>query len=560
MSDPNRELEAVEAALLGPGGPFELATESVLGARMEVFAGRRRSLREILEASIQHGDLEYLVFDDRRLSFRAHAAAARSVARGLSERYGIGKGDRVAIFAANCPEWIVAFWATVSLGGIVVGMNGWWAPDEIRYAPADSEPKLLIADRKRFDRLRGDPPDVPVIEIEDGFAELSSHPGGAALPDVAIDEDDPAVILYTSGTTGRPKGAVSTHRNVIGLLGLQSFHGARLAGLAAGRGIELPRTQHVRLNAAPLFHVSGLYSAAVAQLAAGVKSVWMTGRFDPKRVLELIERERVNGWGPLGPMAIRVADHPDRGTYDLSSMQAIGCGGAPVTAAVQAKLRQAFPNAEQGLAVGYGLTECTALATIISGDELAKHPDSVGKPLPTVAIEIRGEDGRALPDGEEGEITVRSPLVMKEYWRNPEATAASIGEGRWLRTGDVGRMVDGRLYVSTRKRDMILRAAENVYPIEIENRLSAHPSVAEAAVVGVEHAELGQEVKAIVVPAAGAVLDFADLARWVGAGLAYYKVPSRWELRHEPLPRNASGKVMKWLLEPGAESPLVPEE
>lgn len=547
---------AIDATLLGPGCPFEVVREEVFGRPVSVFKNRMRSLRQILEASLAHPDREYLVFGERRIPCGAHARAVASVARVLSERHGIGKGDRVAILAANCPEWIVAFWAVTSLGGVVVAMNGWWAADEIRYALADSTPKLLIADRKRFDRVRADALRIPVIEIERDFDALWSAHDDAPLPTVPTFEDDPACILYTSGTTGRPKGAVSTHRNVIALLGLQMVHGARLMTLAAEQGMKPPTAQHVRLNAAPLFHVSGLYTAAVAHLAMGVKSVWLEGRFDPKAMLELMDRERVNGWAPLGPMAMRIATHPDRSRYDLSSVQMIGCGGAPVTRETQKLLLDAFPNARLGLGVGYGMTECTGLATMISGEELARFPDSVGKPLPTVELEIRDESGRPLPEGQEGEITVRSALVMKEYFGNPEATAAAIDPDGWLRTGDVGRVVDGRLYIATRKRDLILRGAENVYPIEIENRLQAHPGVHEATVLGIPHPELGQEVKAVVVPKDGVTLRPEELDRFVRETLAHYKVPSRWELRKEPLPRNASGKVMKWLLESDGDNPL----
>jgi acyl-CoA synthetase (AMP-forming)/AMP-acid ligase II len=308
-----------------------------------------------------------------------------------------------------------------------------------------------------------------------------------------------------------------------------------------------------------LFHVSGLYSAAVAHLAGGVKSVWTVGRFDPGAVLSLIEREQVTGWAPQGAIAWRVIHHPDLKKYDVSSVRTVGGGGAPVPAALQAALREAFPNARYGLGVGYGLTEGTALATINTGAEIMEHPDSVGRPIPTVEIEIRDESGQPVPDGGLGEITLRGPLVMREYWRNPEATAAVILPGRWLRTGDIGRMQDGRLFLATRMRDLILRGAENVYPIEIENRLAAHPAVGEAAVIGVSASDpaLGQEVKAIVVPKPGAPVDFEELGRWVGETLAYFKVPSQWELRSEPLPRNASGKVLKYLLQDGAENPYL---
>lgn len=542
---------------MAPGALFEITEEEVMGERMGVFAQRMRSLRDLMELSRSYGDKPYLVFEHLRLSYDAHYAAVASVAHALESQYGIKHGDRVAILAANCPEWILAFWASVSLGAVVVGMNGWWTADEIGYALDNSEPKLLIADAKRLQRLAGKPTSVPVLEIEKDFEALWKAAESRPMPTTPIDEDDPAVILYTSGTTGRPKGAVNTHRNIIALLGIQFFHGLRSApqpGAAAGSG-----EQHCRLNCAPLFHVSGLYSAAIAQLAGGVKSVWTTGRFDPERVLQLIAQEKVNGWGPMGTMATRVVNHPDRGKYDLSSMQSIGCGGAPVTEALQQSMREAFPGAALGLGVGYGQTECTGLATIIAGEELTRFPDSVGKPLPTVQVEIRDANGTPVPDGEIGAIHVRGPLVMKEYWRNPEATAEAIGPGRWLRTGDVGRIVDGRLYIATRGRDMILRAAENVYPVEIENRLADHPAVIEAAVFGVDHPELGQEVKAVVVTADGQRVHTDVLGAWVGETLAYYKVPSQWEVRAEPLPRNATGKVMKWLLESGGDSPLIQE-
>jgi long-chain acyl-CoA synthetase len=535
-------------ALFAPGAPFEIASEQVLGEAIPVFRQRPRSLRALLEGSARFGDAEYLVFGERRLSFRQHLADVGSVARALSDRFGVGKGDRVAILAANCPEWIVGFWAAVSLGAVVVGMNGWWTADEIGYALEDSAPKVLIADRKRLDRVRGALA-LPVIEIESDFAALAAHDPGAALPEADIDEDDRAVILYTSGTTGRPKGVVSTHRCILGLVQLQSVHGARLM---LERGGAPPLGQHCRLTSNPLFHVSGLYSSAVAHLASGVKSVWTVGRFDPRQVLEVIERERVNGWSPQGSMAFRVLECPELERYDRSSVTMLGCGGAPVTREIQAGLRRAFPAAAQGLAVGYGLTECTALATINYGSELELHPGSVGRALPTVALEIRDEEGRALADGEIGEVTIRSPLVMREYWQNSEATSQAIAPGRWLRSGDIGRLDGGRLFIESRRRDLILRAAENVYPAEVEGRLLAHPDVEEVAVLGVDSAELGQEVKAIVVPRAGTSPSAAELAAFTATTLAYYKVPTHWELRREPLPRNASGKVMKFLLSGGA--------
>jgi acyl-CoA synthetase (AMP-forming)/AMP-acid ligase II len=260
-----------------------------------------------------------------------------------------------------------------------------------------------------------------------------------------------------------------------------------------------------------------------------------------------IERERVTSWAPLGNMLHRCMAHPDAGRYDLSSVTQCGSGGAPVSIEVQERMRSFFPNARRQMGLGYGLTENTGLATINFGAELEAHPDSVGRLLPTIGCEIRDpETGRALGVGEEGEIFLSGPLVMRGYHGKAQATAESIGPGRWLRTGDWGSLDEhGYLHVNSRRRDLILRAGENVYPVEIEQRLEAHPDVAEVAVVGVEHPELGQEVKAVVVPRAGARLDTDALSRWVGETLAYYKIPSRWEVRDEPMPRNAAGKVLK---------------
>jgi long-chain acyl-CoA synthetase len=546
----------IEAQLTAAGGPFEIVEESVLGVRMPVFRQRQRSLREILEASAQLGDAEYIVSDERRIGFAEHARVVASVATALREQFGVAPGDRVAILAANCPEWIVSFWAAISLGAIPVGLNAWWSAPEILYALEDSSPRLLIGDRKRLERIRDAALDLPIVEIEGDFDKLWHHDRSAALPDVAIDEDDPATILYTSGTTGRPKGAVNTHRNIVALCRIQIFHGVRNVMLNAGQGASPLAARSCMLINTPLFHVSGLYAGAVTLLATGVKTVWTTGRFDPLRVMQLIQDERVTNWGPMGTMLYRVANHPDVGRYDLSSLRHVGSGGSPFHPDLQLRVREVFPNVRDQMGVGYGLTEGTALATLNSGAELASHPESVGRPLPTISVEIRDPEGRALPEGQEGEIHLRSPLVMREYWRNPEATAETILPGRWLRTGDIGRIEDGRLYINSRKRDLILRGGENIYPVEIEQCLEAHPHVREAAVLGVDHPELGQEVKAIVVPVDGSSPTPGDLADWVRGRLAYFKVPAHWEVRSEPLPRNASGKVLKHVLS-GDENPFV---
>ncbi|MFP6623903.1 MAG: class I adenylate-forming enzyme family protein [Myxococcota bacterium] len=550
--------EDVTAQLTGPGGPFEIVVEEVFGERLPVLKSRPHSLRELLSDSVSHGDKEYLVHEERRITYAEHIQLVASTARGLTERYGIGKGDVVAILAANSPDWPLFFWASVSLGAVVASMNGWWSRDEIEYALEQTSPKLLVGDRRRLERLKGSDLDVPILELESGRDALFSHAPDADLPDVEIDEDDPAVILFTSGTTGRPKGAVGTHRGIIGFCQVNIVGGAISTLTAAQEGTAPPRdpnppAQEISLVTAPMFHLSGLYANIVMQLQLGAKLVTRSGKFDPADVLRLMETEHVTMWSALGAMGPRVATHPDIAKRDLSSMRNIGFGGAPASPAVQELLRKAFPSAAQNVGIGYGSSETVAVPASIRGPEYKLHPESAGRILPMHEIEIRSEGGQALPDGQEGEIHVRSAYLMREYWNDPEATAKSIGPGRWLATGDIGRVEEGLLYINSRARDMILRSAENVYPVEIEYRLDGHPDVRESAVVGVEHPELGQEVKAIVVPEPDASLEPEKLAAWCAETLAGFKVPSLWEIRSQPLPRNASGKILKNVLTGDAE-------
>jgi len=554
-------LAEIEAQLLAPGAPFELEEGEAFGAPVRMFANRARSLRDVLLRAREFADAEYMVFRDgnrdRRYTFAEHERLVARAAAAFRERFEVEPGDRVAILAANCPEWVIAFWATVSSGAICVGLNGWWTEDEIRHAVANSRPKLVIADRKRAARITGDL-GVPLLVIEDDFDALLDDYSGAALPAHPITESDPAIILYTSGTTGRAKGVVHTHGNVTNMVMVSFFHGARLM-MANPKQAELPELPNSVLVTSPLFHVSGLHCAAVTALAGGAKTVWPMGRFDPETVLGLVEREKVTGWGYTATVLHRLLNHPRVGEHDLSSFRSVGGGGSPIPSPLIQKARDLFPQCSHTMGVGYGLTEGTAFGTLNAGQELADDPDSVGRPVPVVDVEIRNEHGKPVPDGVEGEIHLRGPLVMRGYWDDPEATKAAIKQGGWLSTGDVGYLEDGKLYIASRKRDLILRGGENVYPFEIEQRLEAHPEVAEAAVIGVDHEELGQEVKAIVVFEAGANVADEGLRGWVAETLAYYKVPTLWERRKAPLPRNATGKVLKNALR-DARDPMFIEE
>jgi long-chain acyl-CoA synthetase len=524
--------------------PFEVIDTEVRGRPLKVFAGFQSTLDQRLDQSAQLGDRDYIVVGDRRISFAAHRRIVEAVARALHERYGVGRGDRVVIAASNSAEWIIAFWATVRLGGVAVALNAWWAGPELDFAIALTEPALIIADHERAARIDNGVHTAAVVDIERDFAELERYESGEPLAPATVDLDDAAIILFTSGTSGRPKGVVHTHRNVEAYLGMIFYDGVRRASASPARD-ELSLCQFVTN---PLFHVSGLHGAAIALLVAGVKSVWHVGRFDAGRALAAIEHDRCTGWAFVPTTAWRLVNHPQAMTYDLACVRNIGGGGAPVSAELLRRLRVVFPNAAHSLGVGYGLTESTALMTLIAGDELVTHPGTVGRPLPLVELEIRDDVGVALPVGTEGEIVTRGSMVMAGYWRDPVATAAAIDPDGWLRTGDLGSLdADGYLQLVSRRTDLVIRGGENVYPAEVEQCLEPHPAVAEVAVVGLPHEDLGQEVAAIVVLKPGDALDTAELTAWLRTRIAYFKIPTRWLVSNEPLPRTATGKVVREL-------------
>ena len=559
---PVMTIEEAYARLTAPGAPFEIVEQEVLGELVQVFKTRPPHLRYWLEKSAGFGDRQCWAFDDgRALTYHEHIRAVASVAHGLRTRFGIAKGDRVGVLGANSLEWVLSFWATTALGGVTCAMNGWWQPDEIVYGLELTKPKVLIVDEKRYQRIADRPIDVPVVVIERDFADLLWDPSlDIDLPNDPIDEDDAVAILFTSGTTGRPKGAISTHRNLVGFVQISTLSGA-------ARALQFPQpanaaapAQPTNVVSAPLFHVSGLQSAAISGIAHGIRYIWTTGRFDPKKILDITAREKITRMGGITTQVWRILEHPDFDQYDLSHVTAMGGGGSVFSPELQRAMREKLPNAAANFSIGYGLTECGGLCTMANSEMLEAHPDCVGKAIPTAQVAIFDDDGNRLPPGEVGNVCIKGPMVMPGYWDNPAATADAFFPGRWLKSGDFGWMDDDNLlFLATRKRDMIIRGGENIYPIEIENRLDEHPAVTEAAVVGVDHRTLGQQVKAVVVLRPGATTTARELTDWVGAALAYYKVPEFIEIRQEPLPRNATGKVMKHVLTGEAENTMIEE-
>jgi long-chain acyl-CoA synthetase len=546
--------------LTAPSAPYAIATELVLGRPLRCWATVPKTIRELLLGMRRYEAREYLLYEGERLTYGEAFERVCTLATRLRDELGIRKGDRVAIAMRNYPEWVIAFWATTSLGAIAVPLNAWWTGEELAYGLSDSGSRVLIADADRAERVRPHRDALPLEhvivtrprELADGERDWDALLGpllgpearrARELPAESLAPDDDATIFYTSGTTGSPKGALGTHRNLCTNVGSAGFVRARAvmrkggAPLAAGEG-----PQPVVLLSVPLFHVTGCHSTLAFNTFIGGKIVLMY-KWSPERALELIERERVTSFGGVPSMAWQVLESPELAKRDVSSITGVNYGGAPSAPELVRKLAQAFPAASPYN--GYGLTETSALATTNTGVDYQRKPDSAGPPLPVCDIRIVGEDGRDVAPGEIGELWIRGPNVVKGYWNKPEATAASFTDG-FLHTGDVVRVDDeGFVYLLDRAKDMVIRGGENVYCVEVENVLYQHPDVVDAAVVGVPHRILGEEVVAAVQVSAGATTDEAALRAYAAQHLAGFKVPVRIDLRHEPLPRNANGKILK---------------
>ncbi len=541
--------EAV-AAVLGPTSPYETVEVVHDGRHQRVFAHAPATLRELFGSLRQRDpDAVFLVFEDESLTIGEVLDRIDGFAAALVDRYGIRPGDRVAISMRNYPEWIVAFAATVSVGAVAVCMNAWWVAEEIHFGLEDSGARLLVADTERIERAAGAcealgvaavvvRADGPLPAGVDRFDDVLV--AGAALPSQAPATDDDVMILYTSGTTGHPKGAVSTHRAVLHAL---MAYGARSRVNAA---MEPPREPHpwptTFILIVPLFHVTGLVPVMLSCIAGGCKLV-MLYKWDAERALQLIERERITHFVGVPTMSWDLLESPSFATTDTTSLVAVGGGGAPAPPELVDRVEKGFRNGRPG--IGYGMTETNAYGPQNSADDYLRKPRSTGRVLPVMGVVVRDEAGNDLPAGEVGEIWFSGPNLIRGYWNRPEATAETIVDG-WLRTGDIGRIDDeGFVFVEDRAKDMILRGGENVYSAEVEAAIYTHPAIHEAAVFGVPHERLGEEVAAAVMLRDGETLDADGLRAHLATHLASFKVPSVVVFTDEPLPRGATGKILK---------------
>jgi long-chain acyl-CoA synthetase len=591
---PSLSIDEANATLTAPGQMFEVEEVEIRGVTTRAWKNCPASLRIVLELSRAHGDKDLIVYEDERITFEEHFQRVAALSVGLRDRFGIEKGDRVSIVMRNLPEWAMAFWGASAAGAIVVPLNAWWTGSELEYGLADSGSAVVFVDSERLERIRphlGALPDLRAVVVTDedrrpvvpeqvgavtviGFDELvGALSADTALPDVDIDPEDDATIFYTSGTTGKPKGAVGTHRNICtNLMSLFFLNTRASLRNAGGLGTDVDgdgsTKQHAYLLSVPLFHATGCHAILVANTAAGNKLVMMH-HWDPERALELIERERITTFGGVPAMVMQVIDSPNFAARDTSSVRAVAYGGAPAPPDLVRRIKEYFPVGSPSN--GYGLTETSSVTTMNTGDDYIRKPESVGPAVPVVEVAVIPEDF----DGDEptvdlargpdvrGELWVKGPNVVRGYWNKPTETAASFTRG-WLHTGDVARIdEEGFVHIVDRAKDMVIRGGENVYSVEVEAALFEHPAVADCAVIGVPHPVLGEEVGAAVVVRAGATLSAEDLAAFLKGRIAAFMVPTHVWFRQEALPRNPQGKVLKRELReelvgagaPGAEPP-----
>ena len=497
----------------------------VNGHPVRLFEPRCRSIGELAEEGRRWSDRIFLVQGERRFTFADALAAVADARAGLAAR-GVRPRDRVMILASNSPEWVVAFLAVTTAGAVAVPANRWWSEGDVAHAVRLTEPQLVVADERGASKVGVG---VPVIPI----GGLASDGGPPLASDDEIAETDTALILFTSGTTTQPKGVVLTHRSVVA-----NIHNLLVAGGQLPHQIEPDRRQHVALCALPLFHISGIQTL-LQSLVTGNRLVFLAGRFDPGDVLDLIEQERITHWAAVPAMAALVLDHPDCAKRDLSSLQVMFLGGAPVPPELVERVGAALPHVRRNLGRGYGSTEAGGTVILGAGRSLADEPTRDGQPLPLVEIRIDGSAGGS------GELLVRSPAVMEGYL-GVAAGEQPVDADGWLHTGDVARLdAAGFVHITDRIKDIIIRGGENIASTAVEDCLLGHKAVVEVAAVGLAHPVWGEEVGAVVRLREGAKVEAGEFRAFAAERLPGFAVPSRWWLRTEPLPLTETGKIRK---------------
>jgi len=563
MADVIHHYLAARAELDAPGSPFATHMTTIRGVPAKSYVAAPPTMRAIWETTVAHADKDYLVYEDERYTYAEIHAQVRKLAAYLVAN-GVTPGSRVAIAMRNYPEWVVGYWAGVSVGAAVVGMNAWWTPPEMEYALNDSEPRVLIADDERLERLLQMPSQRPmhIIAVRTDraipgegatWASVMASADPGSLPAVSIDPDDDATIFYTSGTTGFPKGAQLTNRgsvhNILNIAAMTTAVAMSEQKAIAAGDVPPPPPAPPALPASfmaptPLFHVTACNCILHPATLTGGKVVLMY-KWDPGRALELIEREKVTNFSGVPTMSREMLMHPDWSKRDTSSLAGLGGGGAALQPDLVHKIAGALKNGQPS--TGYGMTETHGIITANSSRWFVAKPESCGPAVPTLETKLVDEEGRDLPAGPNtvGVLCVRGSVTIKGYLNRPEATADTIKDG-WLNTGDIARIdEDGFIYIVDRAKDMVIRGGENVYCSEVETAIYHHDAIAEACVFGIPEERLGEEVAAVLVLRPGASLTEDELRQFLAASLAKHKIPTKIWFRNEPIPRNANGKFLK---------------
>ncbi|MBC7768262.1 MAG: acyl--CoA ligase [Phycisphaerales bacterium] len=572
---PAMSIEQAHALLTQPGTLLEIGEAEVRGVKMRVWKAAPPTLHDIFALSAAFGARDHLVFEDERATIGGMRAAAVVLARHLIAG-GVKPGDRVAIVMRNVPEWPVAFWAGVLTGAIVTPLNAWWTGAELEYGICDSGAATLIVDIERYERLREHLPNCPSVkkvyvsrakeEIADpAVARLESIVGGtndwaSLAPPASLEDfpkrgpDDDVTIFYTSGTTGHPKGAVISHRNIISNI----WNGASAQARAFLRRGEAPPQpdpslpQKAFLVSVPFFHATGCFAVMIPSLMRGDKLV-MQRKFDGEAALELIQKERISHFGGVPTIAWQIIEHPRVDEFDLSSIEGIAYGGAPAAPELVKRIKARFPKSVPSQ--GWGMTETSATAVSNVAEDYERKPSSTGVPAPTGEAKIVSLEGQDMPRGEVGELWYKGPIVVRGYWQKPEATAETFVDG-WIKTGDLAKIdEEGFIYIVDRAKDMLIRGGENIYCVEVENAIYDHPAIMDAAVIGRPHQILGEEPIAVVHLKPGMKTTSDELRHHVAQKLAAFKVPVEVIFWPETLPRNANGKIVKKELKKQIEQP-----
>jgi long-chain acyl-CoA synthetase len=559
MSDVyDRQTDAMHLSLMAPGQVFEVSRQQIRGIDLAVYSAAPQNLRDYFVACHAHPDKAFIIYGEERFSFVETYEKAQHFGATMQVQFGINKGDRVVLAMRNYPEWIFAFMGAVIIGAVIVPLNAWWQSEELDYAIKQCGAKLIVADTERAARCASIPTlDVPIAVVRADpkqtaaagwhmFESLMRLSDSAPMHLPPIDPEDDVSILYTSGSTGHPKGAVSTHHACVqALMGLLHYAKAVYA-LAEQAGTKLP--EPVALLAVPLFHVTGSHAVFLTSMAAARTLVFMH-KWDATLALQLIEKERVTYFMGVPTMSFELISHENREKYDLSSLQDIAAGGAPRPPEHVRKIDEIFKDCRPGL--GYGLTETNALSVVNFGEGYVAKPNSTGrviKPITEIKIAL-DDDGSEAAIGEVGEIWWKSAALVRGYWQNPQATQESFTPDGWFKSGDLGTFdVEGYLFIVDRKKDLIIRGGENISSVEVEAALYVHPVVAEACVFGLPDARLGESVGAAVHLKAGEALDTEALRQFLSGSLAPFKIPAQIWLVPEPLPKLGSGKIDKLTL------------